>query len=127
MKASVMVACSLILALFSTPAFVHHSAAMFDLTKSLTIHGTIVDFHWSNPHANFRVSVVKPNGHYEIWGIEMDSPNNLIREGWKRTTIKPGDKVTVTVRPLRDGLPGGRYVAIVLPDGKVLGGEQKQR
>jgi len=109
-----------------TPAFAHHSGAMFDTSKKLDVTGTVVDFNWSNPHANFKVSVEKPGGGSEVWAVEMNSPNNLVRDGWKRTTLKPGDKVTVTVRPLRDGTPGGQYVSIVLADGKVLGGEQQR-
>jgi hypothetical protein len=107
-------------------AFAHHSGAMFDTSKKVDVTGTIVDFNWSNPHANFKVSVEKPGGTSEVWAVEMNSPNNLVRDGWKRTTLKPGDKVTVTVRPLRDGTPGGQYVAIVLADGKTLGGEQQR-
>lgn len=109
-----------------SPAYAHHSGAMFDITKKVDISGTIIDFNWSNPHANFKVNVEKPGGTPEVWAVEMNSPNNLVREGWKRTTLKPGDKVTVTVRPLRDGTPGGQYVSIILADGKVLGGEQKR-
>ncbi len=109
-----------------TPAFAHHSGAMFDASKKVDVTGTVVDFNWSNPHANFKVSVDKPGGTSEVWAVEMNSPNNLVRDGWKRTTLKPGDKVTVTVRPLRDGTPGGQYVSIVLADGKVLGGEQQR-
>ena len=108
------------------PAFAHHSGAMFDVSRKVDISGTIVDFNWSNPHANFKVNVDKPGGTSEVWAVEMNSPNNLVREGWKRTTLKAGDKVTVTVRPLRDGTPGGQYVSIVLADGKVLGGEQQR-
>jgi hypothetical protein len=107
-------------------AFAHHSGAMFDAAKKVDVSGTIVDFNWSNPHANFKVSVEKPDGGSEVWAVEMNSPNNLVRDGWKRTTLKAGDKVTVTVRPLRDGTPGGQYVSIVLADGKVLGGEQQR-
>jgi hypothetical protein len=126
MKRYWFTACTVTLLLFSTPAYVHHSGAMFDLSKQTQISGTILQFNWSNPHANFTVSVPKPDGKAEVWAVEMNSPNNLVREGWKRTTIKPGDKVTVTVRPLRDGTPGGQYVSIILPDGKALGGEQKR-
>jgi len=109
---------------FSSPAYVHHSGAMFDISKELKISGTIAEFNWSNPHANFKVLVVGADGISQSWAVEMNSPNNLVREGWKRTTLKAGDKVTVTVRPLRDGTPGGQYVSIVLPDGQALGGEQ---
>ncbi|HEY1899225.1 MAG TPA: DUF6152 family protein [Steroidobacteraceae bacterium] len=114
-----------LMATFS-PVFAHHSGAMFDISKKVDISGTIVDFNWSNPHANFKVNVAQPGGGSEVWAVEMNSPNNLVRDGWKRTTLKPGDKVTVTVRPLRDGTPGGQYVSIVLADGKVLGGEQQR-
>ncbi len=118
--------CGTLLALFSTPAYVHHSGAMFDMTKKVTVSGTVIDFHWTNPHSTFKVSVPNKDGTTSVWAVEMNSPNNLVRVGWKKTTIKPGDKVTVTVRPLRDGTPGGQYVSIVLPNGTTLGGEQKR-
>jgi hypothetical protein len=108
------------------PAAAHHSGAMFDTARKVDVTGTIIDFNWSNPHANFKVNVAKPDGSSEVWAVEMNSPNNLVRDGWKRSTLKPGDKVTVTVRPLRDGTPGGQYVSILLADGKVLGGEQQR-
>jgi Family of unknown function (DUF6152) len=118
--------CAIVVGLYSTAALAHHSGAMFDLSKKVVLNGTIVDFNWTNPHSNFRVSVLNKDGTRSIWGVEMNGPNNLIRVGWTRTTIKPGDKVAVTVRPLRDGAPGGQYVSIVLPNGKYLGGEQKR-
>ncbi len=118
--------CVAVLALFSTPAYVHHSGAMFDLSRKVTFSGTIIDFDWANPHTSFKVSVPNKDGTTSVWAVEMNSPNNLIRVGWRRTTLKPGDKVTVTVRPLRDGTPGGQYVSIILPGGKVLGGEQER-
>lgn len=100
----------------------HHSGAMFDPTKTATITGTISEFNWTNPHSSFKVEVPGSDGKPEVWAIEMNSPQNLVRSGWKRTTIKPGDKVTVTVRPLRDGKPGGSYMSIKLADGTVLDG-----
>jgi hypothetical protein len=106
----------------SAPAWVHHSGAMFDTTKEQTITGTITEFSWTNPHSSFKVAVTGADGKEEIWAIEMNSPQNLIPQGWKRTTLKQGDKVTVTVRPLRDGKPGGSYMAITLADGTRLSG-----
>jgi hypothetical protein len=107
---------------FASPALVHHSGAMFDATKEQTISGTITQFNWTNPHSSFKVAVTNAAGKEEIWAIEMNSPQNLIPQGWKRTTLKQGDKVTVVVRPLRDGKPGGSYMSITLADGRKLSG-----
>jgi hypothetical protein len=97
---------------------------MFDRATSKVITGTVVEFNWTNPHASFKVEVAGASGQREIWAIEMNSPNNLVREGWKRTSIKAGDKVSVTVNPLRDGRPGGWYLSIVLANGHRLGGSE---
>jgi hypothetical protein len=101
---------------------VHHSGAMFDRSKEMKITGTVTEFQWTNPHASFKVDVLGADGKAQTWSVEMNGPNNLIRAGWKRTSIKPGDKVTVTINPLRDGRPGGWYLGITLADGKTLGG-----
>lgn len=106
---------------FSTPAWVHHSGAMFDREKVTTITGTVTEFNWTNPHASFRIDVPNAQGQSESWAIEMNSPNNLVHIGWKRSSIKAGDKVTVKINPLRDGRPGGLYIGITLADGKYLG------
>ncbi len=103
-------------------ASAHHSGAMFDSTRTQTISGTVTEFNWVNPHSSFKVEVTGADGKSVVWAIEMNTPQNLVREGWKRTTIKAGDKVTVVVRPLRDGQPGGSYVSIKLPDGTMLTG-----
>ena len=109
------------LLLFAGSAQAHHSGAMFDRTKQVTVTGTVKEFNWTNPHASFAVEVMKPDGSAELWGVEMNSPNNLVREGWTRTTIMPGDKVSALINPLRDGKPGGVYVGITLPSGKYIG------
>lgn len=106
----------------SAPAWVHHSGAMFDSAKEQTIAGTITEFNWVNPHSSFKVSVKGADGADVVWAIEMNAPQNLVRQGWKRTTLKNGDKVSVVVHPLRDGQPGGSFVAITLADGTKLGG-----
>jgi hypothetical protein len=100
----------------------HHSGAMYDSSKTVTVSGKVTEFHWMNPHSSFKVEVTGADGKPEIWAVEMNAPANLIPLGWKRTTLKPGDEVTVTVRPMRNGTPGGSYVSVKLADGKVLGG-----
>lgn len=110
----------------STPAYVHHSGAMFDRTQEIKLTGIISEFVWMNPHSSFKINVPNEDGKIDVWAIEMNGPSNLVRLGWKRTTIKSGDKVTVTVNPLRDGQLGGWYRGIVLPDGTTLGSEPPQ-
>jgi len=106
----------------SPPAWVHHSGAMFDRGRVIEINGVVKEFSWTNPHSSFKVEVPgSGEGQAQLWSIEMNGTANLVHEGWKRNTIKPGDKVTVSVNPLRDGRPGGWYVSITLPDGKKMG------
>ena len=123
MKRIVMILFWAMLLVFSAPAYVHHSGAMYDQTRTVEIAGAITEFKWSNPHATFRVDVADESGKVSNWAIVMGSPNNLVRRGWKRTTLKSGDRVTVTIFPLRDGGPGGYYVSIVLADGARLDGD----
>jgi hypothetical protein len=100
----------------SAPAWVHHSGAMFDKTRVIEISGVVKEFAWTNPHSSFKVEVQD-----QLWSIEMNATSNLVHEGWKKNTIKAGDKVSVTINPLRDGRPGGWFVGIKLPDGSTLG------
>jgi Family of unknown function (DUF6152) len=106
---------------FAAPAWVHHSGAMFDSGREQTI-GKVTQFNWTNPHSSFKVEVTNASGKSEIWAIEMNGPQNLMHDGWKRTSIKPGDTITAVVHPLRDGKPGGSYVSVTLTDGTVLKG-----
>jgi hypothetical protein len=101
-------------------AFAHHSFAMFDRDKEVVLTGVVHEFQWTNPHAFIEFDIANGKGEPERWSVEMNSPNNLTRQGWKSTYLKGGDKVTVTLNPLRDGKHGGLFVAIVLADGKVL-------
>ncbi len=101
-------------------AFAHHSFAMFDRDKEVVLKGTVSEFQWTNPHAFIEMEVANEKGSVEKWSVEMNSPNNLTRQGWKSSLLKSGDKVTVTLNPLRDGKKGGLFVAITFPDGKVI-------
>ena len=103
------------------PITAHHSPVMFDMTKTQTIEGTVVEFAWTNPHSSIQVDVQTPNG-VERWGVEMGSPNSMVKAGWKSNIIKAGDKVTVAVHPLKSGEHGGIFMSITLPDGRKLGG-----
>ena len=105
----------------ASPAFAHHSAAGIDRSKSVTLVGTVREFGWTNPHSWMEVDVPNPTGGTITWKVEMTSPAFLVRAGWKSTTVKPGDKVSVQVRPLANGDPGGLFVSVTLPSGQVLG------
>ena len=102
-------------------ALAHHSPVMFDRGKKQTITGTVKEFSWTNPHASIQLDVRNAQGAAEVWGVEMNSPNNLVKQGWKSTTVKGGDKVSVVINPLRTGEHGGAFVSIKLADGRVLG------
>ena len=101
-------------------AMAHHSYSMFDMQKTVAMEATVVRFKWQNPHAFIEIDAASRSG-AERWAIEMTSPNNLVQEGWKRTSLKPGDRITVWVHPLRSGARGGSYVGVRLPNGSTLG------
>jgi len=108
-------------AFLSGAAFAHHSFAMFDQSKTVTLKGTVTEFQWTNPHAFIHMEVPNDAGGKQTWQVELNSPNNLKRQGWKSTSVKAGDAVTLILNPLRDGSRGGLFVSLTLPDGKVLG------
>jgi hypothetical protein len=91
------------------PVAAHHSATMFDKEKIVTLEGTVKELHWTNPHVAIFIenAVAKPGVPDGLWVIELTSPGNLVRSGWTRTLIKPGEKVTVAAYPLRDGTAKG--------------------
>ncbi len=112
---------------FVAVSYAHHSFAMFDQSKQLTLKGTVSEFQWTNPHAWIHLDVLNPNGVKDTWQIELNSPNNLKRQGWKSSSVKPGDQVTLVLNPLKDGSKGGLFVSITLPDGTVLGDPTRAR
>ena len=108
------------LALSAVPAAAHHSYSMFDMNKTVALDATVSRFKWQNPHSFIEADVVV-QGASERWAIEMTAPANLVQEGWKRSSLKAGDKVTIWVHPLRSGAKGGSYVGVKLADGSTLG------
>jgi len=113
-------ACAFALAA-SGPALAHHSAAGVDQTRTVTIVGVLKEFKWANPHSWMDIDVTDDKGQAKLWSVEMTAPAYLARAGWTSKTVKPGDKITVTVRPMKNGDPGGLFVNITLPDGRLLG------
>jgi hypothetical protein len=101
--------------------FAHHSPIVFDRTRQVTLTGVVTEFRWGNPHSWIHIDVADADGNVANWGIEMNPAGHLARDGWRSTTLKQGDKVSVVVFPLRNDEKGGQYISIKLPDGKTMG------
>jgi hypothetical protein len=101
----------------------HHSYAMFDGSKTLTVSGTVAKLEWSNPHVFVWIYVpnTKNPGKYDLYAFENGSPNAISKIGWSKDSLRAGDKITVEYWPLRDGRNGGHLTTAVLADGRTLG------
>jgi len=103
--------------LLAPAAYAHHSFAMFDRTKLVTLTGTIKEVQWTNPHVWIQIVVPAGNNSSEEWSIEGNSPNGLIHSGFHRDTLKPGDRVVIKANPLKNGDKGGSLIEIDHTDG----------
>ncbi len=110
----------LTLAALPTAVPAHHSYAMFDMSQTVTLQGTIRDFQWTNPHSWIWIDVPNAQGTAEQWGIEGMSPNFLARRGWSKHTLNPGDKVSILIHPLKGAQHGGSFLSLTLADGSVM-------
>jgi hypothetical protein len=99
----------------------HHSFAMFDTAKRLTMSGTVTAFEWTNPHVYIEIDVPDDKGMVKHWSVELGSPSILMQAGWKFSDVKVNDKITVVLNPLRNGEAGGLLVTATVRDGRVLG------
>ena len=104
----------------SAPLFAHHANAVFDTTKTVTVKGAVTEWFWANPHCLLRFDVTDDSGQVAHWVGETQAPINMIGNGWRRDSFKAGDEITVSLRPLRNGRPGGSIQSVVLADGKTL-------
>jgi len=97
----------------------HHSFAMFDHEKKISISGTLKEFEWTNPHCWLHIAAVDAaTGRTVDWSFEMGSIGQIAAQGWKVDSVKPGDKITVNAYPMKDGSRGGQYLAANLADGR---------
>ena len=108
-------------ALAAAPVQAHHSFAMFDLTKEVTVSGTVRQFQWTNPHAYIQVVAKDAQGKDVEWSMEMGAPMYLYARGWRPRSLRAGMRVNVTLNPLRNGKPGGVVRDVTGPDGKAIG------
>jgi hypothetical protein len=108
---------------FALPALSHHSYAMFDRDKDVGLVGIVKVWQWTNPHTWLVLDVTDSDGKLSEWSIEGQSPQVLRLLGFPgKDMIKPGDKVTVHIHPLRDGTAGGQLASVTAPDGQTYGG-----
>jgi len=121
MKLKALGPAGIAVAMTAIPALAHHSFAMFDAQKTVALDGTVKEFQWTNPHSWILLMVNNAQGDELQWAIEMGGPAGLVRQGWKPKTLTPGMKVKVVIHPLRDGGPGGQFMAVTLPDGTQMG------
>ncbi len=98
----------------ATPAVAHHSFAMFDNQKEVTVDGIVREFQWTNPHCWIRIVSTDATGKDVEWSLESQSPNILVRAGWSRDSIKPGDKALIIIHPLKDGSNGGSVFRVTI-------------
>jgi len=104
----------------AAPAWAHHSFTMFDMSKHITLTGTVTSFEWTNPHSYIEIDVPDEKGTVKHWSIELGSPSILMQSGWKFSTLKAGEKLTIIINPLKSGQNGGFLSQANLPDGRVL-------
>jgi len=121
MKASLLCGLAVVLGLAAVPALAHHSfAAEYDAAKPITMTGTVTKVEWMNPHARFYIDVKDESGKVTNWELELGSPNGLMRRGWTRNSMKPGDVVTVAGSLAKDGSSLANARTVKLGDGRQL-------
>jgi hypothetical protein len=107
-----------------TAASAHHSGAMFDASKQMTLEGTVKEFQFTNPHSWVQLNVQDASGKVTEWSLETGGLSSLYKRGVRKTSLKPGDKVTAVVNPLKNGSPGGSIRTVTGADGKnIIGGD----
>ena len=109
----------------SSPVLAHHGVAGYDMMKTITLHGTVTKFDWSNPHCVIQLDVKNGNGEVQSWTLELAAPTLMSRAGWTKNSLKQGDEITAEIHPARSGAPVGisatlTFILKILVNGKEL-------
>jgi hypothetical protein len=120
MKLKAILSAACVFSMLALPAVAHHSFSMFDREKTLTLNGVVKQFEWTNPHAWLYVMVMDDAGKAIEYPLEMQGTGQAQKNGWRPDTVKPGDRVTVSMHPLKSGSHGGQLMTVVLSDGRKM-------
>jgi len=112
--------------MFACPLWAHHGNAAYDDKNPIAIKGTVTEFAWTNPHVQIYLDVKDDKGNIAHWSVETYSPGKLVRSGWSRDAVKPGDEVTITLIPAKNGVPVGFLRKLVFSDGKELNLQEQE-
>jgi hypothetical protein len=99
----------------------HHGNSSFDTGEKLTLKATVTEWFWANPHCFLKFDVTDQKGNVVRWVAETSNPSDMTNLGWSRQDFKPGDRITVTLQPVKNGQPIGRVIEVVLANGRTLG------
>ncbi len=116
---SISLSCACALAL-SGSAWAHHSPANYDVSQVIQVTGTVTEYHFANPHSWIYMTAIGEDGEPQTWSLESGSTGQLVRRGWETDSLKPGDQISVYIKPLRSGAYGGLLGIVVLSDGTNL-------
>jgi hypothetical protein len=106
----------------SVPLFAHHGAAAYDTTRKITLKAIVTEWFWANPHCFLKFDAKDDKGNVVHWAVEASNPADMVNLGWSKQSFKPGDEVTVTFEPVKNGQPIGRIEQVVLASGQILKG-----
>lgn len=112
------------LAIPAVPVFAHHGVAGYDMTKTITLHGTVSKFDWSNPHVVVYVDAKNDAGEMQHWTIEFAAPVHMVRAGWSKNAMKPGDEIAIDTHPSKNGAPVGISSTITFILKTVVNGQE---
>jgi uncharacterized protein DUF6152 len=110
-KATALPVMTLILAISSLPLFAHHGNAAYDVSKTITVKGVVTEWFWANPHCLLKIDSKDEKGEIQHWVMEANNVPSMSKVGWTKSSFKPGDEVTVTMTPPKNGSPVGRIIA----------------